>query len=353
MGELLVRTYHESQGKPIYVVQERRKEPASARQAPALRVEPRPLPDRVVPSRPGRGREAHSRARRGARGRGHSRPRCVTRRADGVVAAEETVDGVRVVRVAPAGPGRTRQVRMVPRRPASALARARDLRRSRGAGDARPRPARAPRGPALGQGRGAPGRDQRRDVGRGLLPGERASRGGLVRLARAPRRRLPQPPAARRRRLRRHVARHPRRVRGGGRGPASGSHLMPHGVDTARFRPAEPAEERRALRADLGLAPERRIVCYTGRLLRGRGSRPCSRRSRDVAGDEPRAHLVLVGSGAGPGPLGGGRACAHAAGSRAFAAGSSSRAGSRTSRTTCAPPTSSCSPRTSRPSGSR
>jgi hypothetical protein len=25
MGELLVRTYHESQGKPIYVVQERKK----------------------------------------------------------------------------------------------------------------------------------------------------------------------------------------------------------------------------------------------------------------------------------------------------------------------------------------
>ena len=26
MGELLVRTYHESQGKPIYAVQERRKD---------------------------------------------------------------------------------------------------------------------------------------------------------------------------------------------------------------------------------------------------------------------------------------------------------------------------------------
>ena len=33
MGELLVRTYHESQGKPIYVVQERRKDRGAKRPA--------------------------------------------------------------------------------------------------------------------------------------------------------------------------------------------------------------------------------------------------------------------------------------------------------------------------------
>jgi hypothetical protein len=35
MGELLVRTYHESQGKPTYVVQERR---------PPAQAEPGPTP---------------------------------------------------------------------------------------------------------------------------------------------------------------------------------------------------------------------------------------------------------------------------------------------------------------------
>jgi glycosyltransferase involved in cell wall biosynthesis len=38
MGELLVRTYHESQGKPIYVVKERRRDRSPAEHEPALRT---------------------------------------------------------------------------------------------------------------------------------------------------------------------------------------------------------------------------------------------------------------------------------------------------------------------------
>jgi hypothetical protein len=38
LGEMLVRTYHESQGKPIYVVKERRSEGARSEAEPALRA---------------------------------------------------------------------------------------------------------------------------------------------------------------------------------------------------------------------------------------------------------------------------------------------------------------------------
>src|SRR5262249_43982371 len=46
-------------------------------------------------------------------------------------------------------------------------------------------------------------------------------------------------------------------------------HLLPHGVDVERFRPAD-AAERRSLRASLGL-PEGVLAVYSGRLLRGKG----------------------------------------------------------------------------------
>ena len=36
--ELLVRTYHESQGKPIYVIKERRREAAASEREPVLRA---------------------------------------------------------------------------------------------------------------------------------------------------------------------------------------------------------------------------------------------------------------------------------------------------------------------------
>jgi glycosyltransferase involved in cell wall biosynthesis len=74
--------------------------------------------------------------------------------------------------------------------------------------------------------------------------------------------------------------------------------LMPHGVDTARFRPAS-ADERGAIRARLGLDESALVVTYTGRLLKGKGLEALIDAFAAVAGDEPRAHLMIVGSGEG------------------------------------------------------
>jgi glycosyltransferase involved in cell wall biosynthesis len=51
--------------------------------------------------------------------------------------------------------------------------------------------------------------------------------------------------------------------------PGERIRLLPHGVDTTRFRPAD-AEERASLRARLGL-PAGILAVYSGRLLRGKG----------------------------------------------------------------------------------
>ena len=80
--------------------------------------------------------------------------------------------------------------------------------------------------------------------------------------------------------------------------PKGRVHLLPHGVDTKRFRPAT-SEERRALRDALGWSQDALVSIYTGRLLRGKGLTTLLAAFRDVAGDEPRAQLCLVGSGRG------------------------------------------------------
>ena len=72
---------------------------------------------------------------------------------------------------------------------------------------------------------------------------------------------------------------------------------IPHGVDTRRFRPRDGEEEKAALRARLGLPRDATIVTYTGRLLRGKGLETLVDAFARVK--EPRAHLLIVGSGAG------------------------------------------------------
>jgi glycosyltransferase involved in cell wall biosynthesis len=74
--------------------------------------------------------------------------------------------------------------------------------------------------------------------------------------------------------------------------------LMPHGVDTARFRPASEAEKL-ALRRELGLDEAAVIVVYTGRLLRGKGLETLVEAFASVAAANPRARLLIVGSGEG------------------------------------------------------
>ncbi len=73
---------------------------------------------------------------------------------------------------------------------------------------------------------------------------------------------------------------------------------IPHGVDTARFRPRT-AEEKAALRAMLGLPPDALVVTYTGRLLRGKGLETLVTAFARVSSREGHAHLALVGSGGG------------------------------------------------------
>jgi glycosyltransferase involved in cell wall biosynthesis len=73
---------------------------------------------------------------------------------------------------------------------------------------------------------------------------------------------------------------------------------IPHGVDTTRFRSAS-AEEQRALRATLGLGIEGPIIVFTGRLLRGKGVDVLIDAFSRLAPRWPKARLVVVGSGDG------------------------------------------------------
>jgi len=78
--------------------------------------------------------------------------------------------------------------------------------------------------------------------------------------------------------------------------PAERIRLLPHGVDTLRFRPASP-DERATLRARLGL-PQGLLAVYSGRLLRGKGLETLVEAL--AAPSVPRdLHLVLLGSGEG------------------------------------------------------
>jgi glycosyltransferase involved in cell wall biosynthesis len=79
--------------------------------------------------------------------------------------------------------------------------------------------------------------------------------------------------------------------------PAERVFVLPHGVDTGRFRPAEPAE-RAALRERLGL-PEGILAAWTGRLLRGKGLETLLEALARLGGDVPDLRVVLVGSGEG------------------------------------------------------
>lgn len=73
---------------------------------------------------------------------------------------------------------------------------------------------------------------------------------------------------------------------------------IPHGVDTHRFR-VRSAAEKLALRQVLGLPADALVVTYTGRLLRGKGLETLVDAFARLAAREARAHLLLVGSGAG------------------------------------------------------
>jgi glycosyltransferase involved in cell wall biosynthesis len=220
----------------------------------------------------------------------------VTRQGDATWPSEETLDGMRVVRVPPSGPGRSGKYAMVP----AALGA---LWRDRATFDVL-----VVRGTRV---LGLPGLIMARACGKavvlqaeinGEMSGEaytwgtRFERGAvawLVRGAMALRNLLMRDAdafVAMSRAIRQEfeAARVP---------PERIAHIA-HGVDTSRFRPAEPAEKA-ALRVQLGLPQEARVICYTGRLLRGKGLETLVEAFAGLARDEEQAHLVLVGSGEG------------------------------------------------------
>lgn len=220
----------------------------------------------------------------------------VTRRGDAGWPAEETIDGIRVVRVRPAGAARRGKYAMVP----GALAA---LHRLRACYDVL-----VVRGTRV---LGLPGLVAARALGKGVvlqaevngeMTGEVYTWGtafdrGLARRA------IFAGVAARNVWLRDGDAfvAMSRAIRdeflGAGVPPQKIAHI-PHGVDTGRFRPATP-DERRALRQRLGLPLDGRIIIYTGRLLRGKGLEALITAFRLIAAAEPSAHLVIVGSGLG------------------------------------------------------
>jgi glycosyltransferase involved in cell wall biosynthesis len=218
----------------------------------------------------------------------------VTRRGEVGWPLEEEVDGIRVRRVPPTGPGRTGKYLMVP---AALRAVLREGRRH---------DVLVVRGTRV---LGVPGLVAARALGRpavlqpeinGELSGEAFTWGWRRGKALAPAARAvvtlrnlwlrdADGFVAMSRRIRDEMV-------GAGVAPERVA-VIPHGVDTIRFRPAEPGEKE-ALRTSLGL-PRGVLAVFTGRLLRGKGLETLLAAFAEVAAGEPDVHLLLVGSGAG------------------------------------------------------
>lgn len=218
----------------------------------------------------------------------------VTRRGEAGWPAAEEIDGIRVVRVPPPGPGRTGKYLMVP---GALRAIFRELPRHdvlvvRGT--------RVLGGPGLLAGRACGRPVILQPEVNGELSGEVYTWGrrlprGVVSLLRAGVRLrnawlrdadafVAMSTEIREEMVRSGVARE--RVA-----------LLPHGVDVERFRPAS-AEERRALRRKRGL-PDGTLAVYTGRLLRGKGLEALVAAFAATTARVPELRLVIVGSGGG------------------------------------------------------
>lgn len=221
----------------------------------------------------------------------------VTRRGQSDWPAEETLDGMRVVRVEPPGPGRTGKYRMVPHAAAAlhGLRATYDVLVVRGT--------RVLGLPGLVAARAAGKRVILQPEVNGEMSGEVYTWGQPLAGTPLAERAIHAGTAARNLLLRDadgFVAMS-RRIREEILAAGASEEkvaLIPHGVDTIRFHPASP-DERRAARARYGLAPEACVIVFTGRLLRGKGLDDLLAAFARVAAEVPAAHLLIVGSGAG------------------------------------------------------
>jgi glycosyltransferase involved in cell wall biosynthesis len=221
----------------------------------------------------------------------------VTRRGEPAWAAAEELDGVRVVRVPPSGPGRSGKYRMV-------LAAMAAVRREAPRHDVLVvRGTRVLGLPGLLAARGSGLATVMQPEINGELDAsaftwgtawEHGAGGSLLRAALRTRNlwlRDAERFVAMSRRIRdelREAGVDPRRIA-----------LIPHGVDTARFRPIADASERDTVRARLALPRAATLAVYTGRLLRGKGLETLLEAFAVVARERSDVALLLVGSGAG------------------------------------------------------
>lgn len=241
------------------------------------------------------GGETHLRRLGSALAAGGDAATVVTRRSEVSWPAQEDLEGVRVVRVPPSGPARRGKFLMVPAalRAVAREARGHDVLVVRGT--------RVLGLPGLLAGRGSGLPVVLQPEVNGELSGEALTWGKA----------WAQGPAGRL--LRRGVAvrnlwlrdadawvamsRKIREEMVEAGVPAERVALIPHGVDTARFRPASPAERAR-LREGLGL-PAGVLAVYTGRLLRGKGLETLLEAFAVAAARVAELRLVLLGSGDG------------------------------------------------------
>jgi L-malate glycosyltransferase len=219
----------------------------------------------------------------------------VTRRIDPQWPAEETLDGVRVLRVGPTGVGRGGKYRMVP----SAL---KTMRRLRDRYDvAVVRGTRVLGAPALAAARAfghavvlqpeinGEFSGEAYTWGKRWAPWKRGAVLGATHLRNYWMRRADAFVAMS------HAIEDEMRTAGM---RAERIRRIPHGVDLELFRPAS-REERTVLRRALALPEDRLLVTYTGRLLHGKGLETLLDAFAGLARRFPQARLMLVGSGAG------------------------------------------------------
>jgi glycosyltransferase involved in cell wall biosynthesis len=221
----------------------------------------------------------------------------ITRRSDAAFAPTETIDGVPVRRLDPAGPGHLKKWAMLPRLLLTLLRQRRDWDVVLVSGYRVLGIAAVPAARLLGK----------RVVLKADNDGEMSGsyfRGGAAQLGLAGKGRLVAAFVALRNLLLRradafislssgmraeleaHGVR-PERIT-----------AIPNSVDTARFRPVE-ATEKAALRGRLGLPVEGPIIVFAGRLLASKGVMDLARSWAELAPAFPAATLVVVGSGKG------------------------------------------------------